>query len=112
MGLLVTLFLSLTTLLVSTISSSPPVAVGISALSAWIIIQYVFIVAAILGYASILVYIRFTGGSEESKNYSTRSTDKIFITLFPLTYFLIIITYWSVCLTTFLSIVFPILILE
>ena len=79
MSLLVTLFLSLTTLLVSTISSSPGVAVGITALTAWIIIQYVFIVAAIIAYAVLLAYIRFTDGQEEKKILLAKFIDKTFI---------------------------------
>merc|ERR1711892_1567020 len=98
MGLLVTLFLSLTTLLVSTITSSPPVAAGITALTAWILIHYAFIVAAILAYAILLTYIRFTAGPDEYKKKSTKSTDKAFIFFFPLVYFVIITIYWSVCL--------------
>ena len=98
MSLLVTLFLSLTTLLVSTITSSPPVAVGITALTAWIIIQYVFIVAAILAYAVLLAYIRFTEGTEENKKKAAKDTDKTFIIIFPFLYTLIIIAYWSACL--------------
>ena len=97
MGLLVTLFLSLTTLLVSTITFSPPVAVGISALTAWILIQYVFIVTAILAYAVILIYIRYGGGDEEYKMGSTKDIDKIFIITFPAIYLAITITYWTVC---------------
>ena len=98
MGLLVTLFLSLTTLLVSTITLSPPVAVGISALTAWILIQYVFIVTAILAYAVVLYYIRYGGGSEEYNKGSTNDIDKIFIITFPVIYLPITITYWTVCL--------------
>ena len=97
MDLLVTLFLSLTTLLVSTITLSPPVAVGISALTAWILIQYVFIVTAILAYAVILIYIRYGGGNEEYKMGSTKDIDKIFIITFPAIYLAITITYWTVC---------------
>ena len=67
MSLLVTLFLSLTTLLVSTVSSSPPVAVGISALTAWIIIQYVFLITAIIAYAFLLAFFRFSDGVDEKK---------------------------------------------
>ena len=96
MGLLVTLFLSLTTLLVSTITFSPPVAVGISALTAWILIQYVFIVTAILAYSAILIYIRFGGGDEEYKKVSTKDIDMIFIIIFPVLYLTITITYWTV----------------
>ena len=98
MGLLVTLFLALTTLLVSTITSSPPVAFGITALTAWIIIQYVFIVAAIMAYAFILTYIRFTEGTEEDKKKAGQTTDNIFIIIFPFLYFVIDMVYWSVCL--------------
>ena len=58
MSLLVTLFLTLTTLLASTIISCPPV-VGITSLTAWILIQYIFIVAAMAAYAYILATIRY-----------------------------------------------------
>ena len=98
MSLLVTLFLSLTTLLVSTITSSPPVAVGITALTAWIIIQYIFIVAAIMAYAVLLAYFRFSDGTDEKKKEFGKGTDETFILIFPLIYFIITIIYWSVCL--------------
>ena len=98
MSLLVTLFLSLTTLLVSTITSSPTVAVGISALTAWIIIQYVFIVAAIIAYAVLLAYIRFTDVEETKKIISAKSMDKTVIILFPLIYSIICCLYWTVCI--------------
>ena len=98
MSLLVTLFLSLTTLLVSTISSSPGVAVGITALTAWIIIQYVFIVAAIIAYAVLLAYIRFTDDQEEKKIVSAKFIDKTFIILFPLIYLAICSLYLVVCI--------------
>merc|ERR1711892_276728 len=98
MGLLVTLFLSLTTLLVSTITSSPPVAVGITALTAWILIHYVFIIAAMMAYAILLNYMRFTSGTEEKKKKSTKITDKTFIIMFPSFYFFTVSIYWFVCL--------------
>ena len=98
MSLLVTLFLSLTTLLVSTVSSSPPVAVGISALTAWIIIQYVFLITAIMAYAFLLAFFRFSDGIDEKKKKVAKDIDRSFITVFPIIYFIITLTYWSVCL--------------
>jgi len=98
MSLLVTLFLSLTTLLVSTISSSPGVAVGITALTAWIIIQYVFIVAAIIAYAALLAYIRFIDGTESKKIISAKTMDKTFIFFFPLIYITICSLYLVICI--------------
>ena len=98
MSLLVTLFLSLTTLLVSTISSSPGVAVGITALTAWIIIQYFFIVAAIIAYAALLAYIRFTDGSETKKILSAKIMDKTFIIFFPLIDISICSLYLVICI--------------
>ena len=98
MSLLVTLFLSLTTLLVSTITSSPTVAVGITALTAWIIIQYIFIIAAIIAYAVLLAFIRFTLGQEKEKISSAKLIDKIFIITFPLIYSIICSLYWAVCI--------------
>merc|ERR1712013_481143 len=98
MGLLVTLFLSLTTLLISTISSSPGVAVGITALTAWIIIQYVFIVAAIIAYAALLAYIRFIDGTESKKIISAKTMDKTFIFFFPLIYITICSLYLVICI--------------
>ena len=98
MSLLVTLFLSLTTLLVSTITSSPPVAVGISALTAWIIIQYIFLIAAILAYAILLAFFRFSDGLDEKKKKVAKDIDRTFIMIFPFVYFIITLLYWSVCL--------------
>ena len=98
MSLLITLFLSLTTLLVSTITSSPPVAVGISALTAWIIIQYVFIIAAILAYAFLLAFLRFADGFDEKKNKTAEDIDRTYIIVFPVVYMVIGSFYWAVCL--------------
>ena len=98
MSLLITLFLSLTTLLVSTITSSPPVAVGISALTAWIIIQYVFILAAILAYAFLLAFFRFADGSDERKKKTAKDIDRTYIIVFPVVYLVIGSFYWAVCL--------------
>ena len=98
MSLLITLFLSLTTLLVSTITSSPPVAVGISALTAWIIIQYVFIIAAILAYAFLLAFFRFADESDENKKKTAKDIDRTYIIIFPVVYMVIGSFYWAVCL--------------
>ena len=98
MSLLITLFLSITTLFVSTITFSPPVAVGISALTAWIIIQYVFIVAAILAYAFLLAIFRFTNGSDKAKKERAKDIDRIYLFIFPTIYVLISVVYWFLCL--------------
>merc|ERR1719295_355624 len=64
MGLLVTLFLSLTALLVSTITSSPEVSEGITALAFWVLVHFFFIFGAIVVYMFQLVLVRMANGGE------------------------------------------------
>ena len=59
MGLLVTMFLSLTTLLVGSVSQSPSVAEGVNALTAWMMIHYLFIITIILAYSYQLCLMRY-----------------------------------------------------
>ena len=59
MGLLVTMFLSLTTLLVGSVSQSPSVAQGVNALTAWMMVHYLFIITILLVYSYQLCLIRF-----------------------------------------------------
>ena len=59
MGLLVTMFLSLTTLLVGSVSQSPSVAEGVNALTAWMMVHYLFIITILLVYSYQLCLIRF-----------------------------------------------------
>ena len=59
MGLLVTMFLSLTTLLVGSVSQSPSVAEGVNALTAWMMIHYLFIIPIILAYSYQLCLMRY-----------------------------------------------------
>ena len=98
MSLLVTLFLSLTTVLVATITSSPRVGVGISALTAWILLHYVFIVAAIAAYAFQLVSTRFSVGQEAMVSSISRTRDIRFLGVFIMLYLATNIIYWPICL--------------
>ena len=59
MGLLVTMFLSLTTLLVGSVSQSPSVAEGVNALTAWMMVHYLFIITILLAYSYQLCLIRY-----------------------------------------------------
>ena len=59
MGLLVTMFLSLTTLLVGSLSQSPSVAEGVNALTAWMMVHYLFIITILLVYSYQLCIIRY-----------------------------------------------------
>ena len=59
MGLLVTMFLSLTTLLVGSVSQSPSVAEGVNALTAWMMVHYLFIITILLVYSYQLCIIRY-----------------------------------------------------
>ena len=59
MGLLVTMFLSLTTLLVGSVSQSPSVAQGVNALTAWMMVHYLFIITILLVYSYQLCLIRY-----------------------------------------------------
>ena len=59
MGLLVTMFLSLTTLLVGSVSQSPSVAQGVNALTAWMMVHYLFIITILLVYSYQLCIIRY-----------------------------------------------------
>ena len=45
-----TMFLSLTTLLVGSVSQSPSVAEGVSALTGWMMVHYMFIITILLVY--------------------------------------------------------------
>ena len=58
-GLLVTMFLSLTTLLVGSVSQSPSVAEGVNALTAWMMVHYLFIITILLAYSYQLCLIRY-----------------------------------------------------
>ena len=59
MGLLVTMFLSLTTLLVGSVSQSPSVAEGVNALTAWMMVHYLFIITILLAYSYQLCFLRY-----------------------------------------------------
>ena len=59
MGLLVTMFLSLTTLLVGSVSQSPSVAEGVNALTAWMMVHYIFIITILLAYSYQLSFLRY-----------------------------------------------------
>ena len=59
MGLLVTMFLSLTTLLVGSVSQSPSVAEGVNALTAWMMVHYLFIITILLAYSYQLCLLRY-----------------------------------------------------
>ena len=53
------MFLSLTTLLVGSVSQSPSVAEGVNALTAWMMVHYLFIITILLVYSYQLCLIRF-----------------------------------------------------
>ena len=94
MGLLVTMFLSLTTLLVSSIMQSPKVARGVTALTAWLLIHYFFIVSAMVGYSIQLSIIRFKDKEELIKTNLAVVIDKWLIAIFSFAYLLINLVYW------------------
>jgi len=105
MGLLVTLFLSLTALLVSTITSSPEVSVGVTALAFWVLVHFFFIFGAILVYMLQLALIRMNnyeeGENKKDVDVNTRAwrIDKSMLLLFPSLYILFNSIYWPVCLS-------------
>ena len=94
-GLLVTLFLSLTAVLASSITSSPRVG-SITALTAWIIIQYVFLILAIAAFAFIMAVKRYSKLNEEEFKKHEKKFDSYFLIIFPITYFIMIVLYWIV----------------
>merc|ERR1719273_917535 len=103
MGLLVTLFLSLTALLVSTISSSPEVSEGITALAFWVLVHFFFIFGAIVVYMFQLALIRMNKNEEggmKDVDVDARAwkIDKSMLLLFVSMYVLFNALYWPVCL--------------
>ena len=93
-GLLVTLFLSITTILASSIISSPRVG-SITALTVWIVIQYGFIILAIAEFAYILYFKRFSSVAEVEE--FQRKLDTRCLMIFMIAYVLITVAYVIVC---------------
>merc|ERR1712142_46426 len=87
-GLLVTLFLTLTTLLISTIVSSPRVG-SITALTTWMIIQYVFIIMAMAYLAFMLISFRHSMLSEEDFKKFESKMDIRCLAVFVIAYFIV-----------------------
>ena len=91
MGLLVTMFLSLTTLLVGSVSQSPSVAEGVNALTAWMMVHYLFILSILLSYSYQLCLLRFLSMEEDNKvdnQAISASIDKWCLIIFLLFYLL------------------------
>ena len=119
MGLLVTLFLSLTALLVSTINNSPEVqsefishhsrkvvfqvAEGITALAAWVLVHFFFIFGAIVVYMFQLTLVRMAlcGGGLRDVEKEARAwrIDLSMLVIFVSMYALFNAVYWPVCLS-------------
>ena len=93
-GLLVMLFLSLTTLLGSTITSSPRVAGTITALTAWILLHYAFLFTEIAAFAFLLARRRYSDLSEEEVKKFEKKADLIFLVFFISGYFVTVLVYW------------------
>jgi len=105
MGLLVTMFLSLTTLLVGSVSQSPSAAEGVNALTAWMMIHYLFIITIIIAYSYQLCLIRFLSSKElspEDNKLSFEATsdiiDKWCLLVLLLLYILFNAFYWPSCI--------------
>ena len=97
MGLLVTMFLSLTTLLVGSVSQSPSVAEGVNALTAWMMVHYLFILSILLSYSYQLCLLRFLSMEEDNKvdnQAISASIDKWCLIIFLLFYLLFNLVYW------------------
>jgi hypothetical protein len=92
-GLLVTLFLSLTTLLVSTTVTSPRVDFCFTALTAWLLLQYLFITAAIAAFAVLLWHRRHSGREQAAVERWERDTDSTYILTFVPAYLLSVTIY-------------------
>ena len=86
-SLLASVFLSLTTLLISAILSSPRVG-SITALGAWILIQYVFITVEIAIFCYILVIKRY-----RKVNMDVRKMDRRFLVLVMIAYIIVSVMY-------------------
>ena len=85
--MLASVFLSLTTLLISAILSSPRVG-SITALGAWILIQYVFITVEIAIFCYILVIKRY-----RKVDMDVRNMDKRFLVLVMIAYIIVSVMY-------------------
>ena len=81
-------FLSLTTLLISSIQSSPRVG-SITALTAWILIQYLFIVVEIAIFCYILVIKRY----REEVDMGLRKMDRRLLVLVMIAYIIVTVMY-------------------
>ena len=97
-GLLVTLFLAMTTILVSTIDSSPRVGESITALTAWILIQYAFLTLAMAAFSFFLAKRRFSYSKmtmAEVREFE-KKLDTYFLVLLVTAYLIINLLYWSI----------------
>ena len=97
-GLLVTLFLSLTTILGTTILSNPRVNTAFTALTVWMLMQYTWIAGATAAFAYLLWHRRYHDWSEERLAEYNRRIDTIYIVTFIPGYFVTAALYFLVIL--------------
>ena len=95
-GLLVSLFLSLTVLLVSAITSSPRVSASFTALTAWILIQYAFLFLALAALGFHLVKRRYSKLNKEVLQGLEKKLDKCFLIIFISGYIITSLFYLSI----------------
>ena len=98
-SLLVTLFLSLTTILGTSIINTPGSSEIITVLTLWILIHYIFICGEIGAYAVLISHSRWSCLSEEDHEKYTRERDWIAILVLVPAYIVFNIVYWCVIVT-------------
>ena len=95
-ALLVTLFLSLTTVISYTITSTPASSEIISALTVWFLIHYTFIFLAIMAFVFLLGYRRHSKKSGEALDMFNKKADTFILKLFVALYVIFTVIYWIV----------------
>jgi len=95
-ALLVTLFLSLTTVISYTINSTPASSEIISALTVWFLLHYSFIFLAIMAFVFLLGHRRHSKKSGEALEIFDKKADTLILKLFVTLYVVITAIYWTV----------------
>ena len=98
-SLLVTLFLSLTTILASSIINTPGSSELMTVLTLWILVHYIFICGEIGAYAVLICHSRWSDMEEEEHEEYTRKRDWVAILVLVPAYIVFNVIYWCVIVT-------------